>query len=331
MSCIQHLSRHDETSDNDSTTNNTNMTLLQLPSELLRHVYSFMDVPMLGKMAKVHNHGILRDLANAELLWGSLVQQRFQIATTNTNKRPKAFGGKDWKDSYRSMHLCNRMPKCRHTNRKTVFAKGKSEQQQLSVWVTLHHTENCRTRVLRTSNATNRQQRQRYVDFWVCLQNVKTSGPAIRVDVHNAQLQFLGGLGALYSESCVQEEWNCGGYGRWVLPRVLYKHSTKTNHNHSAAATVCNENKMIAQGGIWLKPLEFCMVSLPFACAQDCFETDVLARTVSLILPFSTSTSASTTSEAEAWFVPESVVWDHYCELPGGCLTLSDRERRLHL
>ncbi|CAB9504506.1 expressed unknown protein [Seminavis robusta] len=328
---------------------------LQLPREILCHIYTFMDVPMLGSMAQTHT-GILRELATADETWSDLVHRRFQIATT---KRPKAFGGKDWKDAYCSMNLCNRMPKSRWTNRKAIFAKGNGRMihatgsgtttgttSSLSLWVTLNHTENCRTRILRTNASSS--NRQRHVDLWVCLQNVQSNGPPIQVHIMQSELHFLGGLGNVYTERCIQEQLSCGY--RWLVPRLLHHrhhhHSPALDRNVKGVARapttarvfdLSNDLSSNGKGVIVLQPLEFCIVSLPFACGQDAFETDALARTVSLRVPFDSRPQIGSTplssepGEAQAWFVPESDVWDQYCQLPGGCLTLSDKERRMHL
>lgn len=320
--------------------NDDSIHLLELPTEILGQIFLFMDIPMLGLMAQVHQ-GTLRELAMGDPTWSVLAKGRFQIASAV--KRPKLYGGKDWKDAYRSLHQCHRMPKCRWTNRKPIFAKGegKTSTSSLSIWATLNHTENCRTRVLRTSTSNRTTPNPRYVEFWVCLQNVKTNGRSIRVDFSKAELRFLGGLGNLYAESCVNEELSCGY--RWVTPRVLHHRKKGGSTDKATAARITDK-------AIWLKPMEFCMVSLPFACGQDLFETDVLARTVSLHVPFATrhwkDTSDSMTNvvmdckmspfelaekdaEAQAWFVQEGVIWENYVELPGGCLILSDRDNRL--
>lgn len=317
--------------------NDDSIHLLELPTEILGQIFLFMDIPMLGTMAQVHQ-GTLRQLAMADPAWSVLAKDRFQIA--RAVKRPKLYGGKDWKDAYRCLHQCHRMPKSRWTNRKPIFAKGegKTSTSSLSIWVTLNHTENCRTRTLRTSSSSTTPN-QRYVELWVCLQNVRTNGRSIKVNISKAELRFLSGLGNLYAEPCVNEELSCGY--RWVTPRVV--HHQKKGGSSGTAARINDKE-------IWLKPMEFCMVSLPFACGQDLFETDVLARSVSLHVPFATrhwkDASDSMTNvvldckmsplelaekdaEAQAWFVQEGVVWENYVELPGGCLCLSDRNTRI--
>lgn len=312
------------------------INIWELPSELIRQVYSFMDIPMLGSMSQLHR-GVLRRFANEELRWNQLVRKRFQIATTA--KRPKTYGGLDWKHAYRSLHMCNRMPKSRWTNHKAIFAKSSqsssSVSSSLAAWVTLYHTENCRTRVLRTSNNENALiPRRNYVDLWVCLQNTRSNGPAIKVDINDCELQFIGDLGNIVVEPCLQT--------KDLQYRVLHKQSNKKMANTSKRATskratrgtINKDNNVSAEGYICLKSWEFCVVSIPFACGTDVFETDVLARTLSLRVPYLTGNNDASGNNAglsEAFFISENDVWDRYCELPGGCLTLTDRERRLHL
>ena len=388
--------------ENDEGVSTRTSLLAQLPPELMRHVYAFMDIPMLGSMAQVHT-GTLRYYACENLVWGKLVKRRFEIASTT--KRSTAFGGKDWKDAYRSMHLCRRIPKCRSTSRKAIFAKGRQSQQReqqqqgiatrepsagacdgagLSIWVGVNHTDNCRTRLLRSAANTENEDNntdntsRRYVDFWVCLQNPQSNGPSIQAQVCQSTLQFMGRRGNYYTESCLQERipTSCGGY-RWMAPRWMKKpQQQQTNWRKHCSGKkawaslpfVEDDSEEDISLGITLKPMEFCVVSIPFECGQDMFETDALARSVRIQVPYvlsSTIESGPTTSASfvrchqdeyvngdkmevddttwvstakkpplslsTAWFVSEHDIWDHYDVLPGGCLTLSDRDRRIHM
>ena len=336
----------------------TTVGLVELPPELLRQIYSFMDIPMLGKMSQLHN-GILRRFATEEKLWSELVRRRFHLPTTT--KRPKTYGGKDWKHAYQNLHGCNRMPKSKYTNHKTVFAKGtstcttgggkpgnspsysskSSSSPSLSVWVTLYHTENCRTRLLRDSQ-------RRYVEFWICFQNTKSSGPTIHVDITKCELQLLCSLGGIYSETCLQNQGgdgNCHGRSSTSRYRILHKQQKEKRQFNNNNNIIKDAN----EGIISLQPWELCIVSIPFPCENhDVFETDLLARAISLRVPYYHTRMTKITSScdekenkqegqlveemmSEAWFISEGDVWDKYCTLPGGCLTLADRERRFHL
>ena len=392
---------NDHHQEDDEDFSSRSSPLAQLPPELMRHVYAFMDIPMLGAMAQVHT-GTLRYYACENRAWGKLVKRRFEIASTT--KRSTAFGGKDWKDAYRSMHLCRRIPKCRSTSRKAIFAKERQshqrEQQQgiatrepsadvgvgagLSMWVGVNHTDNCRTRLLLGASATANEDNipanasRRYVDFWVCLQNPQSSGPSIQAQVCQSTLQFMGRHGNYYTESCLQERitTSCGGF-HWMAPRWMKKpqqqQSNRRQHCSSKKArailpVVEDDSEEDISLGITLKPMEFCVISIPFECGQDMFETDVLSRSVRLQVPcvspspsatgptisasfgrcrqeenvngdnmevedttwLSTATKAPA-SLSTAWFVSEHDIWDQYAVLPGGCLTLSDRDRRIHL
>ena len=345
----------------------TTLGLVELPPELLRHIYSFMDIPMLGNMSQVHN-GILRHYANEDKLWIELVRKRFHLPTTT--KRPKTYGGKDWKHAYQNLHACNRMPKSKYTNHKTIFAKGGSttcspggkhaqghsskSSSSLSVWVTLYHTENCRTRLLRRRGEENQQRR--YVEFWVCFQNAKSSGPKIHVDITKCELQLLSSLGGTYFEPCLlqnKEEAGRNVHGRGRSPsryRILHRQQKEKRLNNMTKncvkdTNIYHEELTTTTNMISIQPWEFCIVSIPFPCeVQDVFETDFLSRAISLRVPYSYIRSTTTSHDhkkekhevleemiSEAWFVPESDIWDKYSTLPGGCLTLADRERRFHL
>jgi len=362
---------------------------VDLPAELMRHVYAFMDIPMLGTMAQVHS-AHLRNYACEDLVWSKLAKRRFGISTA----RPKACGGKNWKDAYRCMHLCHRLPKCRATNRKALFAKGVGVSAKdanevtfmLNVWVGVNHTDNCRTRVLRTrpppaaavvpvaaglmnggaadqpndgviGQRDETSASRQYLDLWVCLQNPQSNGASIRVDILQSTIQLLSGIGELYSEPCLQEDYytSCGEY-RYIMPRLIYKSKQKSSTRASAVLNGSDDDDVIADG-IFLKPMEYCVVSIPFACGQDVFETDALARAVAFQIPFFLAENSlgeskeedmqmddrsclssrmmkllpSPSAKATAWFISEGDIWEQYCELPGGCVTLSDRDRRMHV
>jgi hypothetical protein len=81
--------------------------------------------------------------------------------------------------------------------------------------------------------------------------------------------------------------------------------------------------------GIKLRPFDMAIVSVHFPCASDVFETDFLARALSVHVPVyssgKTANDDNSHTEASAFFIPESDVWNYYMELPGNFLTLVDR------
>ena len=271
-----------------------------VPIELVRHIYSFFDIGSLGKMAQMNSSGILSNCASNDTVWSELVYRRFGIHAKLS--RSTAHGGSTWKEAFRTMSYCNRAPKSRHTStRKAIFAKGGGGKHcdPVSAWVLLSHTANCQTRRHPLSKATfdttAYNGSNRFIEFHVCLQNVKTSKGPIAVDLMGSTLDLLG---------------SCGRQSLCGWPRIIFK-------SGQDMATMEEET---LHDGIQLKPFDFCIVAMTFQCGTDIFETDVLARALALRVPLLSSDLIVT-----AAFVPECDVWKHYDELPGGFLALNDK------
>ena len=264
----------------------------KLPDELIHHIYSFFDIGSLGSMAQV-NSGVLSTYACNDATWTSLVYRRFNINTSKT--RSKIHGGSTWKGAFRSMSFCNRAPKCRYTAaRKVVFAKcgGGKECEPVSAWVLLSHTANCETR--RWGPYVTTRASNRFVELHVCLQNVKSSSGPITVDILNSTLDLMG--------SCDRQHVQ-----GW--PRIL----------HRSEPEIAPLNAQL-HDGLVLKPFEFCIIAMRFSCESDVFETDVLARALALRVPVRSSDDM-----IKANFLPESDFWDYYMKLPGGFLSLCEK------
>lgn len=269
------------------------------PVELIHHIYSFFDIGSLGKMAQMNACGVLSECASNDTVWEELVHRRFGIHAKIS--RSTAHGGSTWKEAFRTLSYCNRAPKSRHTStRKAIFAKGGGGKHcdPVSAWVLLSHTANCQTRRHPMSKGlfpTNYSSSNRFVEFHVCLQNVKTSKGSIAVDLMGSTLDLMG---------------SCGRQSLCGWPRILFK--SGQDDAMLPDQSVHNE--------IELKPFEFCIVAMTFQCGTDIFETDVLARAVALRVPVLEPDSVVT-----AVFLPECDVWKYYDELPGGFLTLNDQ------
>ena len=261
---------------------------MNLPNELIRHIYSFFEIGSLGTMAQV-NSGKLSTIALSDAMWGDLVYRRFCVNPKQS--RARAHGGTSWKDAFRTMSFCNRVPKCRHTStRKAIFAKGGGGKHcnPVSSWVLLSHTANCQTRRQNDSS--------RFIEFHVCLQNAKSGVGSVTVDLLGTTLDLMGMLGGQLP------------YGK---PRILYR-------SIQEVATV--DAHVPDNGLLVLTPFEFCIVAMTFPCGSDVFETDVLARAISMRVPLLSSDDV-----IKATFLPECDVWKYYTELPGGFLSLNDK------
>jgi hypothetical protein len=264
---------------------------MNLPNELIGHIYSFFDIGSLGKMAQV-NSGRLSTYALSDTVWGSLVYRRFCVNPKQS--RARAHGGTSWKDAFRTMSFCNRVPKCRYTSaRKAIFAKGGGGKHSdpVSSWVLLSHTANCQTRRSICQNESTR-----FIELHVCLQNAKSGAGSVTIDLSRTTLHLMGIV---------------GGQQLYGQPRILYR-STQD------VPTV--EAHSLADGVLELTPFEFCIIAMTFPCGVDVFETDVLARALSLRAPLLSSSDI-----IKATFIPECDVWKYYMELPGGFLSLNDK------
>jgi hypothetical protein len=346
----------------------------QLPNEIIRHVYTFFDIASLGSMAQINKRQSSSDdtidstnttstpspslssMAMDDDTWSDLVHRRFQINTLKT--RSKSFGGANWKDAYRSLSQCNRAPKCRFTSsRKVIFAKSSNRNNNtkfqstnsLSVWVLLNHTENCETRrtaaaaafvdypflsnIMRSNSTSTTpstfesRNERRYIEFNVCLQNVKSSAGPITVDLLSTTLQVAAGMGS-YQAVLVKG-----------MPRMIHHHRQQHHHHHAISDNIMLMDEDTHDDGLMvLQPFDFCVVTMSFACGYDVFETDLLARALTLRVAIVDNNDDDDNMmsdqqhqeqqyqrQVSASFVPESDIWQCYMELPGGFLTLSDK------
>jgi hypothetical protein len=202
----------------------------------------------------------------------------------------------------------------------------------------LNHTENSETRrtaasppsvvdhpflanTMMSSNTTptfNSRHGRRYVEFNVCLQNVKSSAGPITVDLLSTTLEVAAGMG---SHEAVQVKG---------MPRMIHHH--RHQHTISDSIMLIDEDTHADDDGlIILQPFDFCVVTMSFACLYDVFETDLLARALALRVAIvdDDKSMPQTNQQQEhhcqhhqrqvsASFVPESDIWQCYMELTGG-------------
>ena len=307
-----------------------------LPEELIRHVYSYADIPSLATMM-LTGKNLSSQYASDDITWGSLVERRFRVSTEKV--RPKIHGGRNWKEAYRSLSHCDRMPKNRYTSsQKIVFARGRAKQrkvdERVSMWVMMAHTENCRTRTVprqeRSVEGTLEGDSERFVELYLCLQNIKSGGESVITDVMESALVLLGSTGNNF-DPMVRRAYQSNSF----RPKMLLHDKMES----SAEVASRTDRVFDISNGITLRPFEVAVLSVHFPCSQDLYETDFLARAVSLHVPVRISSELITKidsadaetkesqTHASAFFLPENDVWNYYDELPGGFLTLADRNR----
>lgn len=292
----------------------------RLPMELIRLLFDYCDIPSLGKIPQT-GQNMLSQYSCDDETWAKLVEKRFRFSTKKS--RPVSHGGHSWKQAFFQMSHSDRIPRTRFTgSQKVVFAKGKSNQRRylaesspVRMWVLLGHTENCKTRSVRPCrrSGSNEQNNERFVELYLCLQNVKSGAGDVKVDVLESTLAVMANNGSAY-DPLISQVRN----GSPLQPRVLF-HDT-------------DFFDLDMTDGIKLRPFDMVVVSVHFPCASDAFETDFLARALSVHVPVHSSgktanddNNAIAHTEASAFFIPESDVWNYYMELPGNFLTLVDR------
>jgi hypothetical protein len=297
----------------------------RIPEECIRLSFMFCDIPSLGKIPQT-GRNMISQYACDDDTWSKLVEKRFRFSTKKS--RPVSHGGYSWKQAFFHMSHNDRIPRSRFTgSQKVVFAKGKSNQRRcrdksspVRLWVLLGHTENCRTRSVQPcersrdeQSGSNEHNNERFVELYLCLQNVKSGAGDVNVDVLESTLALMTNTGNAYDPLTSQVQQN----GSSLRPKVLF-HDTDGGLFDSDLTN-----------GIKLRPFDMAIVSVHFPCASDVFETDFLARALSVHVPVyssgKTANDDNSHTEASAFFIPESDVWNYYMELPGNFLTLVDR------
>lgn len=188
-------------SGSDSNNNGPNL-FHSVPREVLSFIVLFLDIPSIGNLAqtcKAENDSISQ-IVSSDKTWLHIVNSRFNTFPSGKSMsscRPKLYGGPTWKDAFRSMSVCNRIPKMRVLfKKKNIFAKGagysmqndstndlsntgftegidsasypttatskKRQNQFISTWVMINHTEDCN---LRSTSLDVDGIRQRHLDF----------------------------------------------------------------------------------------------------------------------------------------------------------------------
>ena len=206
----------------------------------------------------------------------------------------------------------------------------KTAVDYLGIWCMLNHAENCRTK---TSTFYNRHHR--YLEVKLCLQNTKTGYGCISIpDMRHVRFVTASEEEDLqHCSICEGDECECETsfptvrHGPWAPKILLRKRFNKcerdiedTNTNH----------------GIVLHPLDFVVISIHLTCSSDMvFETDVLSTLSSIRVQVAPHTgwqqAKGDSGVATAHFLPEELLWDYYCSLPGGYLSLIDRSRLIPL
>ena len=129
-----------------------------LPQDIIEILLLYLDIPSIASLCQTSkpqpSNNNISQLTSTEKIWLRIVNHRFNLFSTSRMKkyhsrcgqkslrptgyafehasmyvsnmpRPKLYGGSTWKEAYRNMARCNRMPKLKvNFKRKSIFAKG---------------------------------------------------------------------------------------------------------------------------------------------------------------------------------------------------------------
>jgi len=260
-------------------------------------------------------------------------------------------------------------------NKYAAYLSGRKSNETVApsslgagLWVTIGHTENRNTRITSgrrwmssegksVRNRNSRygretglyadEERQRYIELHLCLQNTKSSGGTFSADFANAHSQVVYCRGGV----CEINEVNVKSGGEFG-PKLLYHSRYDRSENNAKKANVddivdgidsLNENAYHSFD-LTLEAFEFAVVAVNIPCPSGMvFETDFLSQAILMNVPvtvnertasngcaraldphFAGVKDGNSTWLASAAFLGEDDIWKYYMELPGGFLAAVD-------
>jgi len=218
----------------------------------------------------------------------------------------------------------------------------------LGIWCMLNHAENCQTKLCTTSSSSNRRRRgpkvslpyrqdMRYLELKLCLQNTKSGFGTICIPsidaIRVATLEEEEYFSTWGWDKCDYEyplTFNMVKHGPWS-PKLLLHQCVDSERS-------CDiERELDVKDAIVLRPFETVVLSIHIACPFEmAYETDVLSTMSSIRIPVTSVGPFNLShlgvvqrkhSVATARFLEEDALWEYYSQLPGGCLSLTDRSR----
>ena len=216
----------------------------------------------------------------------------------------------------------------------------------LGIWCMLNHAENCQTKQC-TNSANSRRRKQeslpyrpdmRYVELKLCLQNTKSGYGTICVPsidmIRMATLEEDDYFSAWGWDKCDCDyplTFQVIKHGPWG-PKLMLHQCVDSERS-------CDiERPLNMDDAIVLRPFEAVILSVHIACPFEMtYETDVLSTLSSIRVPVTSYEPISFNNRygvkqhkhgvATATFLKEDEIWEYYSQLPGGCLSLTDRSR----
>lgn len=224
-----------------------------------------------------------------------------------------------------------------------------------------HHQRRCSIRngTLRGESITNLPYRtdRKYIELKLCLQNTKSgSGRIVLPDVssiHIASLEeddYFSVHGWDTWDENYDSTFKLIQDGPWA-PKIILRSSSRfcsINHDNvlkdqqSTDEYVMDWNEVCCgrKKDLIFHPFDVIVLSVHISCPENLvYETDVLSSMASIRVPVVAECwsmnkrdveggeSTNNTDTSIAYFLPEDDLWEYYCQLPGGCLSLTDRSR----
>jgi len=218
----------------------------------------------------------------------------------------------------------------------------------LGIWCMLNHAENCQTKLCTTNSSSNSRGRRpkvslpyrqdmRYLELKLCLQNTISGFGTICIPsidmIRIATLEEDDYFSAWGWDKCDYDyplTFNMVKHGPWS-PKLLLHQCVDSERS-------CDiERELDVKDSIVLRPFETVVLSVHIACPFEmAYETDVLSTMSSIRIPVTSVGPLSLShlgvvqhkhSVATARFLEEDALWEYYSQLPGGCLSLTDRSR----
>ena len=225
----------------------------------------------------------------------------------------------------------------------------------LGVWCLVNHAENCRTKTVVPSLPYRTDRR--YIELKICLQNIKSGyGCIVIADVNLIQIASFheeenfesleGGLedDRLLGVGSHEMIFDIVKNGPWA-PRIALRRTAfgDAQYDDDVIGQQLNDGGGIRS--IILRPFEVVVLSVHVSCPEThVYETDALSSMSSLRVPVMSdwpsglggaarchqpqpSDGARNMDVSIARFLTEDELWEYYCLLPGGCMSLTDRSR----
>eukprot|EP01036_Dinobryon_divergens_P022164 gene22164-30401_t len=245
------------------------------------------------------------------------------------------------KSVYEVLSKRKRIPKGKFTE-KHNFIFGRGEAENVLIWMLIGHRDD--TQLLRR---VIHGQVHHSIELRLCFQNVSNFAVVFDLTTFGSSFAFFKhhAITTSSTSACNQIGDDGEEHGEFHCGRMVHLLSL------NGVGVTATSRQLKEENIVSLAPLEFCVVSCDVLCPTSVKnETDFLTmmKSISFTLtiqsanqksgereatvsakspskPALSSTASVSTSSATVHCFEESVVWDHYMELPGRVVLLRDK------